>query len=154
MFGRAELQRTVVLVVALLLTAGSMTAFAREFRAADTQNEDYPTVQALRFMGRQINERTNGRHEVKVFHSRLLGESLPDGDPEIERTFDLFLKTHRELKQAKSTDLPYDCQGRFDREQWVNLPQGRIIDRDNYNTIRPWMAVMTYLLADYRFVHE
>jgi tripartite ATP-independent transporter DctP family solute receptor len=73
-FGRAELQRTVVLVVALLVTAGSTAAFAREFRAADTQNEDYPTVQALRFMGRQITERTGGRHELKVFHSRQLGE--------------------------------------------------------------------------------
>ena len=74
MFGRAELQRTVVLVVALLVTAGSTAAVAREFRAADTQNEDYPTVQALRFMGRQITERTGGRHEIKVFHTRLLGE--------------------------------------------------------------------------------
>jgi len=73
-FGRAELQRTMVVVVALLVTAGSTAAFAREFRAADTQNEDYPTVQALRFMGRQIAERSNGRHEVKVFHSRQLGE--------------------------------------------------------------------------------
>ena len=73
MFGRAERLRTVV-VVALLLTAGSTNAFAREFRAADTQNEDYPTVQALRFMGRQITERSGGRHEIKVFHSRQLGE--------------------------------------------------------------------------------
>jgi tripartite ATP-independent transporter DctP family solute receptor len=73
-FGRAELQRTVVFVVALLVTAGATAAVAREFRAADTQNEAYPTVQALRFMGRQITERTGGRHEIKVFHSRLLGE--------------------------------------------------------------------------------
>ncbi len=49
-------------------------AFAREFRAADTQAEDYPTVQALRYMGVLIAERTGGRHEVKVFHSRQLGE--------------------------------------------------------------------------------
>ena len=74
MFGRAELQRRVVLVVALLVTAGSTGAFAREFRVADTQNEDYPTVQALRFMGRQISERSGGRLEIKVFHSRQLGE--------------------------------------------------------------------------------
>jgi tripartite ATP-independent transporter DctP family solute receptor len=73
-FGRAELQRTVVVVVALLVTAGATGALAREFRAADTQNEDYPTVQALRFMGRQISERTGGRHEIKVFHSHQLGE--------------------------------------------------------------------------------
>lgn len=74
MFGRAELQRTVVLVVALVMTACSTNALAREFRAADTQAEDYPTVQALRFMGRQIHERSGGRHDVKVFHSRQLGE--------------------------------------------------------------------------------
>lgn len=74
MYGRAELQRTVIVVVALLVTAGSTSALAREFRAADTQNEDYPTVQALRFMGRQIAERSGGRHEIKVFHSRQLGE--------------------------------------------------------------------------------
>ena len=74
MYGRAGIQRTVVFVVALLVTAGATSAFAREFRAADTQNEDYPTVQALRFMGRQVAERSSGRHEIKVFHSSQLGE--------------------------------------------------------------------------------
>lgn len=73
-FGRFELRRTMAAVVALLVTAGSAGAFAREFRAADTQNEDYPTVQALRFMGRQVAERSGGRHEIKVFHSHQLGE--------------------------------------------------------------------------------
>lgn len=61
-------------VVALLCTAVSATAFAREFRTADTQNEDYPTVQALNYMGRLIAERTGGRHRIVVFHSRQLGE--------------------------------------------------------------------------------
>ena len=74
MFCRAEIQRTVVFVVALLVTAGATSAFAREFRAADTQSEEYPTVQALRFMGRLVSERTSGRHEIKVFHSHQLGE--------------------------------------------------------------------------------
>jgi tripartite ATP-independent transporter DctP family solute receptor len=73
-FCRAEIQRTVVFVVALLVTAGATSAFAREFRAADTQSEEYPTVQALRFMGRLVSERTGGRHEIKVFHSHQLGE--------------------------------------------------------------------------------
>jgi tripartite ATP-independent transporter DctP family solute receptor len=57
---------------ALALCATS--ALAREFRAADTQTEDYPTVQALRYMGALIAERTGGRHQIKVFHSRQLGE--------------------------------------------------------------------------------
>lgn len=60
--------------VVLSLSAVATGAFAREFRAADTQNEDYPTVQALRHMGRAIAERSNGRHQIKVFHSHQLGE--------------------------------------------------------------------------------
>src|SRR6476659_3100909 len=62
------------LVVALFITACSTCAFAREFRAADTQNEEYPTVQALLYMGSLVAERSSGRHQIKVFHSRQLGE--------------------------------------------------------------------------------
>jgi tripartite ATP-independent transporter DctP family solute receptor len=65
-------QRIVTIVAAL--AAASTVAFAREFRAADTQAEDYPTVQALRFMGRMIAERSGGRDQIRVFHSRQLGE--------------------------------------------------------------------------------
>jgi len=71
---RADLPRTLALVAALSLTAVATSAFAREFRAADTQSEDYPTVQALRYMGHLIEERSGGRLEIRVFHSRQLGE--------------------------------------------------------------------------------
>src|SRR6266404_6835605 len=69
-----SVQRTITIVAALWLTAASTIAVAREFRAADTQAEDYPTVQALRFMGRMIAERSGGRDQIRVFHSRQLGE--------------------------------------------------------------------------------
>src|SRR5882757_10747343 len=71
---RADLSRTPAIIVALWLTAASTIAVAREFRAADTQNEDYPTVEALRYMGRLIAERSGGRHQIRVFHSHQLGE--------------------------------------------------------------------------------
>ncbi|MCC8944939.1 TRAP transporter substrate-binding protein [Bradyrhizobium sp. Arg62] len=63
-----------MLAVALSWAAVPASAFAREFRTADTQNEDYPTVQALNYMDRLIAERTAGRHRIVVFHSRQLGE--------------------------------------------------------------------------------
>jgi tripartite ATP-independent transporter DctP family solute receptor len=72
-FSRA-VQRIATIVAALSLAAVSTTASARDFRAADTQAEDYPTVQALRFMGRMISERSGGRDYIGVFHSRQLGE--------------------------------------------------------------------------------
>ena len=74
MYRRADLSRTMTLVVALFWMAASTGVFAREFRAADTQNEDYPTVQALHYLGSMVAERSGGRHEIKVFHSRQLGE--------------------------------------------------------------------------------
>jgi tripartite ATP-independent transporter DctP family solute receptor len=73
-YSRADLSRTVALVVVLLLTAAGTSAVTREFRAADTQNEDYPTVQALRYMGSLIAEKSGGRHRIQVFHSHQLGE--------------------------------------------------------------------------------
>ena len=42
MYRRVDLWRTFVLVVALLLTAVSTGAFAREFRIPDPQNEMHP----------------------------------------------------------------------------------------------------------------
>jgi tripartite ATP-independent transporter DctP family solute receptor len=72
-YSRADLSRIAILV-ALFLTAVSTSVVAREFRAADTQSEDYPTVQALRYMGRLIAERSGDRLQIRVFHSRQLGE--------------------------------------------------------------------------------
>jgi tripartite ATP-independent transporter DctP family solute receptor len=63
------------------LLAGALAALlpgsgiqAREFRAADTQAEDYPTVKALHFMAKEVEDKTQGRHKIHVFHSRQLGE--------------------------------------------------------------------------------
>jgi tripartite ATP-independent transporter DctP family solute receptor len=79
---RAAVLRTVAPAVALWASValGVMSgavptaATAREFRAADTQTEDYPTVQALVYMGRLIADKSGGRDQIRVFHSRQLGE--------------------------------------------------------------------------------
>jgi TRAP-type C4-dicarboxylate transport system substrate-binding protein len=68
------LRPAVFLLLVLCGAAASPIAYAREFRVADTQLENYPTVQALLFMGRLIAERTGGRHSLRVFHSHQLGE--------------------------------------------------------------------------------
>lgn len=64
-----------MLVVALLLTAISTGASAREFRTADTRNEDDPTVQPpLRHTGSLVAAFSSGHHLIRVFHSRQIGE--------------------------------------------------------------------------------
>ncbi len=59
-------------LAAVLIVGG--TAGAREFRAADIQEDNYPTVQALRMMDQLVTQRTEKRHSIRVFHSRQLGE--------------------------------------------------------------------------------
>jgi hypothetical protein len=62
-----------MIVVALFLTAVSTSAVARQFRAADTQSEDYPTVQAPCYMGRLIAERGGANIERKSFEAATAG---------------------------------------------------------------------------------
>jgi len=72
LFLKGNFCRFAALWIAALLALPA--AKAREFRVADTQSEDYPTVQALTYMARIVEERTAGRHRIRVFHSRQLGE--------------------------------------------------------------------------------
>ena len=55
MYRRADLSRAMMLDVALLLTAVSTSGLVREFLAAGTRSERYPTFQAL-FHSRQLGE--------------------------------------------------------------------------------------------------
>ena len=60
--------------ILLVLHAAPALLQAREFRVADTQAENYPTVQALMFAGRLLAARSGGHHSLRVFHSHQLGE--------------------------------------------------------------------------------
>jgi tripartite ATP-independent transporter DctP family solute receptor len=46
---------------------------ARDFRSADVHPADYPTVEAVKFMGKQLAEQTKGRLGIRVFASGALG---------------------------------------------------------------------------------
>lgn len=74
MCSRADLSRIIAVAGTLFFSAVATSVSAREFRAADTQSEDYPTFRALRYMGRLIEQKTGGRLQIRVFHSRQLGE--------------------------------------------------------------------------------
>ena len=57
--------------VAAALAMG--TAHAKEFRSSDVHPLDYPTVQAVQYMGKLISERSGGKNSVKVFGQSTLG---------------------------------------------------------------------------------
>ncbi|MDX2089124.1 MAG: DUF1588 domain-containing protein [Kofleriaceae bacterium] len=99
------------------------------------------------------------RAGIVHLHQQVLGETLAPDDPEIDRTYDLWLETWREGKAAvtggqASQTLLSACRARVDPRTGTTLPPEQQIDRDPDYTIRAWMAVLTYLLADYRFLHS
>jgi tripartite ATP-independent transporter DctP family solute receptor len=59
--------------VAALLTAGSATA-QTVLRSSDTHPDGYPTVEAVKYFGQLVEERTEGRYKVEVYHSAQLGQ--------------------------------------------------------------------------------
>ena len=51
----------------------SAPADARDFRSADIHPTDYPTVEAVRYVGKLVAERSNGKLGIKVFPNGALG---------------------------------------------------------------------------------
>jgi hypothetical protein len=51
-------------------------------------------------------------------------------------------------------DLADPCRLYNDRMTGESLPQERRISRDTEYTVRAWMAAVSYLLSDYRYLYE
>lgn len=64
-----------MLSLAMGLTFGAGAAFAQEItlRSADIHPDGYPTVDAVKFMGELVKERTNGRIAIQVMNNAALG---------------------------------------------------------------------------------
>ena len=72
-YSRADLSRSVLFVVAPFPTVASTGDVPRGFRAAGTQNEDYPRPQAPRYTGRLTAERSGANIERKPFEATRAG---------------------------------------------------------------------------------
>lgn len=53
------------------------TARRHSLRSADVHPEDYPTVQAVQFMARQLAKHSAGQLDIQVFPSGMLGDEAP-----------------------------------------------------------------------------
>ena len=58
--------------VTALMTASAMAQTV--LRSSDTHPDGYPTVEAVEYFGKLVEERTNGRYKVEVYHSAQLGQ--------------------------------------------------------------------------------
>jgi len=107
---------------------------------------------------------TQDRDAVKAtivhLHKYLLGESLALNDPEITATYQLFeavlVEGRKRVGVSELTTLPALCQRNNDMLTGASLSSGGVDGRlrdDPQYVIRAWMAVVAYLLADYRFLY-
>ncbi len=99
------------------------------------------------------------RRNIQYLHERLFGEFVELDSPEVDRTYALFLEVWRDGKRGLAegeydNNLPGDCRATRDFWTGMDYPAEQQISADNNYTIRAWMAVMTYMLSDYRFLHE
>ena len=78
---------------------------------------------------------------VQHLHKILLGEVLGPTDPKILATNQLFVDVRNALMTATDNAIPGVCRG------------GGGSTDTNY-TVKPWMAVVAYLLSDYEFLYE
>jgi len=90
------------------------------------------------------------RRNIVWLHYWLLGEYLSDSDPEVDRSFDLFSEVWAMRVAAdKNTNLRWGG-GRCE----LDFGDGDYIENDEYHTIRAWIALLAYLITDYRFIYE
>jgi len=77
------------------------------------------------------------RQNIQFLHRHIVGEDLALTDAEIGSTLQLFL----DVRAEGETNIQSQCRGGGS-------------STDSNGTVIPWMAVVTYLLADYRFLYE
>ncbi|TWF54450.1 TRAP transporter substrate-binding protein [Neorhizobium alkalisoli] len=61
------------LALALALSASASYAQSVTLRSADIHPDGYPTVEAVKYMGELLSQRTNGRIKVQVMNNSVLG---------------------------------------------------------------------------------
>ncbi|MCA9658448.1 MAG: DUF1588 domain-containing protein, partial [Myxococcales bacterium] len=99
------------------------------------------------------------KENIQYLHRQILGEDLPIDDPEISRAYLLFADTldaglTNIANDAESTSLLSNCRATKDLKTGMDLPGEQQITTDETYVVRAWMAVVTYLLSDYKFLFE
>lgn len=103
------------------------------------------------------------RSNIQFLVQRLWGEYLEIDHAEIDRIYQLYLDVWKEGQAGMalpedqggySTQVPGQCQARSDYFTQEEYPEERVVADDSAYTIRAWMAVTTYMLSDFRYLHE
>lgn len=103
-----KLAATALVAASLMVTGASAQTV---LRSSDTHPDGYPTVEAVKYFGELLSEKTDGRYSVEVFHSAQLGQEADT----IEQTQFGVIDLNRisigafgtQVPEATVTQLPY-----------------------------------------------
>ena len=130
-------------------------AVPNDFLESSDQRLLFPFVEVLTQPGTAQAE-SDILSNIQYLHAHLLGEELSLSDPEVDFTYQLFIDVLQQgqssvgITEAKA--LPNLCRRNVDLETGTPLNESLRDDPDY--VMRSWMAVLAYLLSDYRFVFE
>jgi tripartite ATP-independent periplasmic transporter solute receptor, DctP family len=108
MFHLPKMAAGAVIAATFMVSAASAQTV---LRSSDTHPDGYPTVEAVKYFGQLLEERTDGRYSVEVFHSAQLGQEADT----IEQTQFGVIDLNRisvgafgtQVPEATVTQLPY-----------------------------------------------
>ena len=120
---------------------------AADFSLPAKERRLFPTIEPSVLPGLDAESDQRIKDAIIHLHDLILGREDTAGDPEVQRTFDLFAGI---ISDARSQD-------KFDpRESYAcqSLREKTPRDPDPEYTIRAWRGVVTYLLRQLDFLYE
>lgn len=135
---------------------------ARDFTQPTEKRRYFPFVE-LSFVPRDDNgfvvEEADAaiKKNIQYLHWHILGEELEPNDPQLEATYNLFVQTWEEGSNKLGSEALGNGLGACDAETdflGVELPEEQRVTEDPNYAVRSWMAVVSYLLSDYKFLYE
>jgi hypothetical protein len=99
------------------------------------------------------------KENIRHLFGRILDQQVSLEDEELLAAYDLWTATWKGGREniadaTESADLPGSCRVENDYFTREPLPEEQRLRRDALYTIRAWNAVVAYLLADARFLHD
>ncbi len=98
---------------------------------------------------------------IVYLYDHLLGEAVGPDDEQVQRAVGVFEAVWQDgqtglmlPEMPYPTALPGPCRATEDPMTGEALPEGTQLTEDPDYTVRAWMAVMSYMLADYRYLYE
>ncbi len=131
-------------------------AVPNDFLVAKASRRLFPFVDTTTTLLTGQNQ-SDVKANIQYLHQYLLGETLALTDAELTQTYNVFASALKDgqskmVSKAESAALPSRCVRTKDLQTGAALATTLTSD-PNY-TIRAWMAVVAYLLSDYKFIYE